>query len=153
MTMRALRPLLAAGVVAGLCLLAVPARAGAPAGRYTVDSASGTVVDNETGLMWQRDVPAFNGPWLSALGYCEALTAGGYSDWRLPSVKELRTIVDVGTVSPAIDLGAFPGTPSEFFWASTPWAGFLGTELGVNFSVGCTAADSTGGYGRVRCVR
>ncbi len=49
--------------------------------------------------------------WLSALAACEALDWGGLDDWRLPDVKELRSLVDETRVSPAIDTDLFPNTP------------------------------------------
>ncbi|MBH1988473.1 MAG: DUF1566 domain-containing protein [Myxococcaceae bacterium] len=47
----------------------------------------------------------------------------GDGSWRLPSVKELRTLVDVTTSNPSIDIYAFPNTPASWFWSSTQIAG------------------------------
>jgi hypothetical protein len=82
-----------------------------------VDAA--TAHDTQTGLTWQRATnPAAT--WLDALGSCDALTLGGSADWRLPTVKELLSIVEDTAINPSIDVGAFPGTPAEWYWASTP---------------------------------
>ncbi|MEW6029097.1 MAG: DUF1566 domain-containing protein [Chloroflexota bacterium] len=68
-----------------------------------VDNGNGTVTDNATGLTWlQPDSGAFNaGPfgdgslnWEQALDWCESLDYAGASDWRLPDIKELQSIVD-----------------------------------------------------------
>jgi len=64
-----------------------------------------TISDNATGLMWmQLDSGSFTGSagaqgdgsvdWPEALTWCEGLTYGTYSDWRLPNAKELQSIVD-----------------------------------------------------------
>lgn len=65
-----------------------------------VDNEDGTITDEATGLMWMQDDSneAFN--WEDALEYAENKEFGGYSDWRLPDVKELQSIVDF-TRSPA----------------------------------------------------
>jgi hypothetical protein len=147
---------LATCIAASLLGFAWPARAGAPAGRYTIDSTgAGTVFDNATGLMWQRSVPGSYYTWLDALAYCQSLDLLGHADWRLPTLKELHTIVDIRRYDPAIDVDAFPGTPWEFFWSSTPFANPSYTEnaWGLNANNGyATYYDTTGSY-RVRCVR
>ncbi len=51
---------------------------------------------------------------LNAAGLC------GYSDWRMPTVKELEGIADLSRSNPAIDTGWFPNTPSSYFWSGTP---------------------------------
>ncbi len=53
-------------------------------------------VDGRTGLYWQRKSNP-NSEWAAALATCRALVdtkLGGYADWRLPSIKELLSIVD-----------------------------------------------------------
>ncbi len=50
--------------------------------------------------------------WQGALDYCQDSTSAGFSDWYLPSVDELRSIVDNHRVSPSIDPTAFPATPA-----------------------------------------
>ena len=73
-----------------------------------VNNGDGTISDLATGLMWQLADDGQTRNWQEALAYSEALDLAGYSDWRLPNVKELQSIVDYTrsvktTQSPAID--------------------------------------------------
>ncbi len=45
---------------------------------------------------------------------------GGHSDWRLPTVKELVSIVNRGSFNPAINTAYFPNTQPQYHWSSTP---------------------------------
>ncbi|MBN2414718.1 DUF1566 domain-containing protein [bacterium] len=67
------------------------------------DNGDGTVSDVATGLMWQKSDSETGMNWQEALAWVEEKNSGhyrGYSDWRLPNVKELQSIVDY-TRSPA----------------------------------------------------
>ena len=68
-----------------------------------VDNGDGTISDRATGLMWmQKDSGSLQaGPrgdgklnWQEALAWAEGLEHAGHSDWRIPNVKELQSIVD-----------------------------------------------------------
>ncbi|MFI3320425.1 MAG: DUF1566 domain-containing protein [Rikenellaceae bacterium] len=59
-----------------------------------VDNGDGTISDTATGLMWAKDDNGKGVEWVEALPYAEGAELAGYSDWRLPSVKELQSIVD-----------------------------------------------------------
>jgi hypothetical protein len=98
--------------------------------RSTAVSGEPVVVDNVTGLEWQGCVSnrtgndcsggiTVVGRWGSAINYCEALSWGGYSDWTLPNIKEIDSIVDHRLGTPAYDPVAFPATPSELAFSST----------------------------------
>jgi hypothetical protein len=101
-------------------VLTASAEASAPAGRYT--TASGTVFDTKTKLTWQQTAPSAPYIWAAAKTYCQALNLAG-TGWRLPTRKELQTIVDYSQSAPSIDPTAFPATPSSPFWSSSPVAG------------------------------
>jgi len=86
-----------------------------------VDNGDGTVTDNKTGLMWQQEEtdPLY---WVAALSYCEELSLGGYSDWRLPTIKELVFLMDYSMDYPAANPVFFPGMPTDlcqYYGAST----------------------------------
>ncbi len=59
-----------------------------------VVNGDGTISDLATGLMWAQSDNGEGVEWITALPYAEASTLAGYSDWRLPNVKELQSIVD-----------------------------------------------------------
>ncbi|MBN1944666.1 MAG: DUF1566 domain-containing protein [Bradymonadales bacterium] len=110
------------------------------------------VVDQVTGLWWQRAVPNDELDWWEARDFCAALELADWSDWRLPSRVELVTLLDLDELDPTIDAGAFPDTPSDFFWSSSP-VPFLNLAYGVRFELGFIYDHDPYGSGRVRCVR
>jgi Protein of unknown function (DUF1566) len=84
-----------------------------------VDAAAGTVLDDVTGLMWQRRAPTAFDPSLSvAAQACADLITGGFDDWRLPTVLELSSLHTTKVV-PTFPLGLFESTPLTS-WTSTP---------------------------------
>ena len=87
------------------------------------------------------------------ISYCAALTLAGESDYRLPTVAELQSIVDVTRAHPAIDPVAFPGTLDEVFWSATPSVGSPGSGWVVLFTDGGSSYYQSSFPFRVRCVR
>lgn len=61
---------------------------------------SGLIIDTQTGLMW-APAPDRDVDWNQADAYVRSLDAGGYKDWRLPTLAELRTIYDSSPKNPA----------------------------------------------------
>jgi len=145
--------LLRAAILATGLLTVDAGRAAAPHGRYTV--GSGSVYDNETRLTWQRTAPSSTYIQTGAASYCATLNLNG-ATWRLPTIKELVTIVDVTVASPGptIDSAAFPGTVPGPFWSSTPYAGASsGVVWAVYFYGGNAYSDDVSNADYVRCVR
>lgn len=116
-------------------------------------STPGVIVDKVTGLMWQRAVDAGRYDWVASKAYCAGLMLAGHTDWRLPTEIELFSLVDPTATSPAIDAAAFPNTPPEFFWSSSPLAGDPTGAWGTYFSYGGTGSGIASVENRVRCVR
>ncbi len=121
------------------------------------------VRDSGTDLMWQgcsagQDGDGCEGDistmtWMDALAYCEALDWGGHADWRLPDVNEARSIVSYSRANPAIDVAAFPGTASSFYWSSSSYAYNPSAAWHVRFDHGSAWAGSKATSHYVRCVR
>ena len=84
-----------------------------------VNIDNGTVTDTSTGLMWQQDTPDYTMTWEDALSYCANSNFAYYTDWRLPTKKELLSLVDYSRYNPAINIAFFPGTVASFYWSST----------------------------------
>jgi hypothetical protein len=94
--------------------------------------------------------------WLNAVAYCENLSLAGRTDWRLPSINELKTIVDVNSdrFGQAIDTVYFPGTVAGEYWSSTALASYPAITRYVNFGVSYPGGNQnyrTTNY-QVRCV-
>jgi hypothetical protein len=137
---------------AASCLVGVwVARADAPADRYLINSSQGLVTDLRTGLIWQQPPNAMQYTWDAANTYCRGLTVAAMTGFRVPTLKELMTLVDPTRVRPAIDLKVFPNTPLEWFWtASNRYS--VGTAS-VSFETGGTGYFVGTNRLRVRCVR
>jgi hypothetical protein len=131
----------------------VDVAAGAPNLESYTDNGDGTVTDNVTGLQWQQAAPATTYTQAAALAYCTGLSLGGHTDWRLPSYVELFSIVDFGAYNPSINGTVFPGTPADYFWSSTPYAGASGGAWVVFFNFGYAYGFVVSGTGSARCVR
>ncbi len=135
---------------------------GCPTAERYVDNQDGTVTDNCTGLMWQKDTADINGDgtysgediveWYEALQYCESLELAGHSDWRLPNIKELESIVDYGRYEPST---VFPvRAPFWWYWSSSSRAYGPDYAWLVYFYDGCTGHGYKGqDAGSVRAVR
>lgn len=85
--------------------------------RFIINS-DGTVTDTAMGLMWDQKT---QDPmkWNDARAFCKSLTTAGYTDWRLPTIEELSSIVDYKRCEPAIDTNTFPGTRLRGYWSSS----------------------------------
>ena len=126
--------------------------------KFRVETISGknVVVDLNTGLMWQQTIPTTTRNWSAAGSYCSGLTYAGYDDWRLPTPKELLTIVDNSRYNPAIDTTYFPNTPSNYFWSSSTFVfltDYADYAWDVGFSYGNVRNDDKSNTFYVRCVR
>ena len=77
----------------------------------------------------------------------------GANDWRMPTVKELEGIADMGRLSPAIDPVFFPNTPSSVVWSGSPLAGYPYSAWYVNFNDGDASSDPRNVGLHVRLVR
>ena len=113
------------------------------------------VKDTTTGLIWAA-APIEVKTWAEAEAACKALRLGGHKDWRMPTIKELISIVDYGKREPAIDTKAFrmkAGETWHRFWSSSPVVGWPEGAWGVLFRNGVVSLGHRRGSGFVRPVR
>ncbi|MFT6704454.1 MAG: hypothetical protein ACJA2T_000993 [Gammaproteobacteria bacterium] len=114
----------------------------APDSRFTING-DGTVTDKQTGLMWARCREGFKGAgcteqtyalttfeWSQAIGF-ESATSDTVqrSDWRLPNVKELQSLVERSCSYPTINASVFPNTGNLSFWSASPDANNTSSSL------------------------
>ncbi len=131
--------------VPGGCRDDVPATT--PTATFTVHN-DGTVTHHATGLMWMRcslgqvwdgssctgEATRYN--WQDALQAAEGYTFAGKSDWRVPNVEELESIVEYSCYRPAINKTIFPAIPWYSFWTSSPYVYGNDDAWHVDFNYG-----------------
>ena len=141
-----------------------------PTAVYTVHG-DGTVTDRRTGLMWAQCLVGQSGTqcatgtpipmdWAAALAYAQSQTLAGYHDWRLPSAKELRTLVEHCRTQPAINEDIFPAQTfdpiaEQGVWTATPDVRDASRAWYIDFETGAQgkALRSTADRHTVRLVR
>lgn len=138
-----------------------PATSGLPQPASYTQVGDGTVIDEVTGLVWEASPPSTDGTWDDALGYCEALSLGGYDDWRLPTRIEMTSVLDYSR--PGWSAEAFSAAPGGFHRTSSDWILTInqqGAGAGKDFAWAFNMSDGivSNAYSKVsaaryRCVR
>lgn len=107
------------------------------------------VRDTLTQLTWQQQASSTTMNWVDAQTYCSS------AGFRLPTVKELGSLVDLRVaVGATINQTAFPATSAEWFWTSSPYAGSsVYFAWGVQFGDGISNGNNVSSNDWVRCVR
>ncbi len=112
-----------------------------------------TVKDSISKLEFQDDTVGSKMTWESAISYCENLTLSGHSDWRLPNINELKSIIDRSGNQPHIVYG-FQKTSYDYpYWSSTSYEIDEFNAWYVNFDEGSVYYDLKAYNYYVRCVR
>lgn len=138
-----------------------------PSTQYLVHG-DGTVSHVTTGLMWMQCADGLSDEncatgetqlytWSGALQRADSInnTGGfaGYTDWRVPNISELLTIVEEQCTQPAINATAFPATERLFFWSSSPNFNNNDATWFVDFKFGSSGNVARSGSYPVRLVR
>lgn len=132
-----------------------------------VTNSNGTLIDQTTDLMWMRC--AVGQTWSDATASCsgnatqvswdKALLAAksnsfaGFSDWRLPNINELRSIVEDCRTEPAINRQLFPNAPGLKFWSSSTYVGSPGNSWVIDFGLGRDNFELKSKVNALRLVR
>lgn len=138
-------------------------KADTPDSRFVINT-TGTVYDTKTQLVWKQCPEGLSGVscnigtatamnWKAALEAASASTFSGFSDWRLPNVKELSSIVEGRCYLPSININRFPNTPSSLFWSSSVNAYDPDYAWDVSFNYGNDVSYNKSGNDYVRLVR
>ncbi|MDY0264257.1 MAG: DUF1566 domain-containing protein [Sulfurospirillum cavolei] len=132
-----------------------------------VVSQNGIAKDNVTGLIWQdepytsEEYRAYDndlnygkaGNWEYAKQYCKELRLGGFSDWRLPNIYELVTLLDNTKSKAPHVINGLHNVTSERYWSSNTVASKKSNAWYVYFYDGKVIWDDKGYSSSVRCVR
>jgi hypothetical protein len=121
--------------------------------RYSLGDNNETVTDHKTSLIWQRtDDGTQRNNFDDANQYCGDLVLGGYSDWRLPRIDELETILDYSRYHPAID--PLFSCHSDVYWSGSTDVSYLYRSWHADFGIGYVGPSGAPDYVFfVRCVR
>ena len=123
---------------------------------YIRDDKRSIVKDTLNNLMWQdtKGVEIRKKSWKEAIQYCDNLKWLGYDNWRLPTINELYSIVDLSKKAPAIN-SAFKHVTiglNDWYWSSTTY--FKDYEaLAVGFHYGHDFENDKSNIYFIRCVR
>lgn len=79
-----------------------------------IDNGDGTITDLNTGLMWVKARGA-KLTWNEAKAGASACSTGGYNDWRMPSIKELYSLIIFTGKSAADAAGSIPYLDTDYF--------------------------------------
>ena len=114
--------------------------------KQTESTPTGTVIDSSTGLMWQKKPDGVERNWKDAKLYCQKLTLGGYSDWRLPNESVLMKMIK-NKMMFANSLR------NHWYWSSTVSTDRPHGATYVDFGYGDMGWSWKGSGMYVRCVR
>ena len=105
-------------------------------------------------LQWQDNAEAKTTKlsWYEAKSYCQELDLASHNDWRLPTIKELQSIADVGRYNPAIKRD-FKNVASNDYWSSSQFVSDAKSAWIVYSKYGYTNGGTKSNEYFVRCVR
>lgn len=132
------------------------------------DNGDGTVTDTQTGLMWKQCSEGQSGndcssgmaeafEWQSALQWAQVVNNSGgfagFTDWRVPNIKELSSLVERQCAEPAINLMRFPNTPTAIYISASAVTGKMYGAWFVNLRYGAAHKLDIGQDSALRLVR
>ncbi len=109
---------------------------------YT-DNGDDTVTDDVTGLIWQQETDDQEHTWEEAIAYCENLDLNDQTDWRLPNIKELESLIVFWKGREGIDVDYFPdATANTALWSSTTHMYWSDNQLQLDYAYFIKSSDA-----------
>jgi hypothetical protein len=129
-----------------------------PAADCDLDPSNDVVTDNLTGLIWIRLTDNIHRTWEESLDYANDLNRCGYSNWRLPNINELASMIHNGEPDTAVWLNTSPpdyfiGIESFPHWSSTTDRAQRASAMVVNLWNGSIGNQSKTAYSYAWPVR
>ena len=133
-----------------------------PSSEFSVVADGSVVRHDRTGLEWKRCPEGMDWTgsecsgslltmsWKAALQHATNIDG----DWRLPNVRELRSILERCRHGPSVNTKVFPNTPGDYFWSASPSVRHSDRAWRVYFRTGVSTwpVSKVGDHG-VRLVR
>ena len=117
------------------------------------DNSNGTITDNLTNLVWQKEPNTIAVSWENALLYANNLILENDSDWRIPNIKELQSLNDEGFVNPSVNTSIFSNIGVKKYWSSTTQQNQTTNAWYWNTQFGITTYDPKINSNYIICVR
>lgn len=115
------------------------------------------LIDNVTGLMWARATNSTTRTWAQAIDYANGKSYAGFDDWRLPNLREMRSLVHYGHTKPDaagwLNSVGFSGLSDVGYWTSTTYYAATGSAWCVDLRYGGADHNSKSSYCRALLVR
>ena len=122
--------------------------------RFQLVLDDAAVLDKETGLVWEQSPDTTTQIWSTAIYYAYNKNVGGRGGWRLPTIEELRSLVDPTQSNPALPSGhPFTNVQSDYYWSSTTNVNPTSNAWYVGFYNGNVNTANKGGSFYVWYVR
>ena len=119
---------------------------------HFTDRGDSTIIDSITGLIWQKYPASDSLTWEQALLYANNLSIGTLTEWRLPNIKELQSLVNIQKGNPAIDTGFLKLPTNKKCWTATTLSNHTTQAWYLQTRFGITSYDEKTGRNLVLCV-
>lgn len=120
---------------------------------HFLDNGDDTVTDLLTNLIWAKTSAPDSMTWEDALLFAENFSLAGQADWRLPNIKELKSLTDVSIANPSVNEAFFPEIGVKKYWSGTSLQNQTTRAWHLDTRFGITTYTEKTGKLNVLCVR